>query len=170
MHVRKLEPPDREAVAALLRSDDTFREDEVEVALELVDDALARPDRDYRVLVCEDEGRVLGYICYGKTPMTAATFDLYWVATHVAARGRGIARRLMNAMEDEILRLGGSIVRLETSQTEAYGAARGFYERASYREVGRIEDFYMPGDDLLIFAKRLQAEAQAARGASVKVA
>src|SRR5262245_15573375 len=103
MHLRRLTPPDRDAIERLLRSDGTFHEDEITVALELVDDALARPGADYWVIVCADErAEVVGYVCYGKTPMTLGTWDLYWVVTHARARGRGVASRLVVAMEDEV--------------------------------------------------------------------
>ena len=161
MHLRRLTPPDLDAIERLLRSDATFHEDEIAVALELVEEALQRPDGDYRVIVCAGEGPdVLGYVCYGKTPMTLSTFDLYWVVTHSQARGRGVATRLIVTMEEEILRLGGRTVRVETSQLEAYGSARSLYARLSYDEAGRIPDFYRPGDDLIILAKRLELRAE----------
>ena len=123
--------------------------------------ACAQPDGDYLLLVCDDEdGPVCGYVCYGRTPMTAATWDLYWVATHRDARGRGVATRLVHAMEAEIRRAGARIVRIETSQLEAYGSARALYARLAYVEAGRIPDFYRPGDDLIILTKRLDAAAE----------
>ena len=158
MRIRRLAPPDRDAIAALIRSDDTFHDEEVSVALELIDDALARPGVDYHVLVCEDETQVLGYVCFGPTPMTAWTWDLYWIATHRAARGRGVASRLALAMEAELRGKSARIVRLETSQLEAYGSARALYARLRYVEAGRIPDFYKAGDDLIILVKRIDAE------------
>ena len=152
MHIRKLAPPDREPILSVLRSDATFTEDEIAVATEVLDAALAQPGRDYHVLVCEAHA-VLGYICYGSTPMTLGAYDLYWIATHRDARGRGVARRLVEAMEAELRALAARVVRVETSQLDTYGAARAFYLRLGYVEAGRIRDFYRPGDDLVIFAK-----------------
>src|SRR5688572_7889871 len=155
MRIRRLAPPDRGAIAALIRSDDTFNDEEVAVAMELVDDTIDAPGVDYDILVCEEDGRVVGYVCFGHTPMTEATYDLYWIATHRSARGQGVARKLVAAMEAELSEKGARVVRIETSQLEAYGAARAFYERLAYVEVGRIRDFYRTGDDLVIFSKRL---------------
>jgi ribosomal protein S18 acetylase RimI-like enzyme len=161
MRIRRLAPPDRAAIAGLLRSDGTFREDEVSVALELIDGAIAEPDGDYRALVAElDRTRVVGYVCYGPTPMTVGTYDLYWLATHRDARGRGVASGLVQAMEDELRGAGARTIRVETSELEAYGAARRFYSRLAYDEAGRIPDFYRQGDDLLILMKRLDAVAR----------
>ncbi|HKA90740.1 MAG TPA: GNAT family N-acetyltransferase [Haliangiales bacterium] len=158
MRIRKLAQPDREPILRVLRSDDTFTEEEIAVATEVLDAAVAQPGRDYHILVCEDE-TVVGYVCYGPTPMTLGAYDLYWIATHREARGRGVARRLVEAMEAELGELGARVVRVETSQLDAYGAARAFYLRLGYGEAGRIRDFYRPGDDLVIFAKGLSLAA-----------
>jgi ribosomal protein S18 acetylase RimI-like enzyme len=163
MRVRRLAPPDRRDIERLLVDGATFNDEEVRVALEVIDAAIAEPGKDYHVLVGlgeGDGGRVLSYICFGPTPMTEQTWDLYWLATHPEARGQGLGTRLVRAMEAELAAKGSCIVRVETSQMEAYGAARSFYARAGYSEMGRIPDFYKPGDDLIILAKRLEARAQ----------
>ncbi len=123
--------------------------------MELVDGALADPAGDYRVLVAERDGVLAGYVCYGPTPMTDGTWDLYWIATHPQARGRGVARTLVTRMEDELRGAGARLVRVETSRLDGYGAARAFYERLSYPVVAELHDFYKPGDDLLVMLKRL---------------
>ena len=154
--IRGLEPGDRQHLEAALRSDGTFRDDEVAVALELIDEAIKGSD-DYwiRVATLDDEVAVAGYICYGPTPMTASTYDLYWVVTHVAARGRGVAGSLIEAMETDLRARSATGIRVETSQLEGYDAARQLYDRRGYPEVARLADFYRPGDDLIICYKRL---------------
>jgi ribosomal protein S18 acetylase RimI-like enzyme len=155
-NIRRLELGDRGGIERALRSDGTFNEDEVSVALELVDDALLDPTSEYQVRVgLSEEGEVAGYICFGPTPMTAATYDLYWVVTHVAARGHGLAAALIQTMEAQIRSHGARAVRVETSQAEAYGSARRLYEKCGYPEQARFPDFYRPGDDLIVFYKRL---------------
>jgi len=158
MKVRPVSAHDRERLAAIL-AEDTFVAGEVAVALELIDSAIGSaeaPHADYRVLVAADEAdRAIGYVCYGPTPMTQSTWDLYWLCTARAARGRGVGGALVTRMEQELARVGGRRVRLETSVEEAYGAARSFYQRHGFVETGRIADFYKPADDLLILCKRL---------------
>jgi ribosomal protein S18 acetylase RimI-like enzyme len=131
----------------------------VSVALELIDDALAKPRGEYRVLVAETDGpdgkQIAGYICYGPTPMTDGTWDLYWVVTHPHARGRGIARALVERMEHELRAVGARLVRVETSHLDNYGAAQRFYERLKYPVVACLREFYRPGEDLLVMMKRL---------------
>ena len=155
MVIRKPAPRDRAGLEAALRSDGTFRADEIAVALELIDSALER-EGDYRLRIAEVErSAIAGYICFGPTPMTASTYDLYWVVTHAEWRGRGIARALIAAMEAELRDGGGTAIRVETSQTEGYGAARNLYIACGYPQAARFAEFYGPGDDLIVYYKRL---------------
>lgn len=156
IQIRKLLANDREALEAVLRSDQTFRADEVDVALELIDDALGNEASDYWFRLAMQGDSVAGYICYGPTPMTLATYDLYWIVCHAQYRGQGVARALVEQMESELRPKHSSVhVRVETSQTEGYGAARKLYDRLEYPEVARFSDFYKPGDDLIVFYKAL---------------
>lgn len=104
------------------------------------------------------DGHVVGYTCYGPTPMTQGTFDLYWIASAPEARGQGVGKALVGAMEDELRRRAGRLVRVETSALEAYGGTRGFYASLAYVEEARLRDFYRPGDDLVVLTKRLVEE------------
>jgi len=153
--LRELADGDREKIEAVLRSDRTFRDGEVEVALELVDDALANGGRDYWFRVAADGERVAGYICYGPTPMTDSTFDLYWIVVDQAFRGQGLARRLIEAMEADLRARGATGIRVETEQTADYESARKLYERCDYPLVACLADFYRAGEDLLVYYKRL---------------
>ena len=63
--------------------------------------------------------------------------------------------RLLEAMEADLRRRSARLVRVETSGTPPYQPTRAFYERFQYRETARLPDFYRPGDDLVIFTKRL---------------
>ncbi len=155
MRVRAIQSRDRAALLAAIRSDATFNESEVAVALELIDAALERPEVDYWVRVAEIDGEVAGYICFGPTPMTRSTWDLYWVVTHSERRGKRVAGSLIDAMESELRERGATAIRVETSVTEGYGAARTLYARHEYPELARFADFYAPGDDLIVYYKKL---------------
>jgi ribosomal protein S18 acetylase RimI-like enzyme len=155
MEIRPVAQQDREPLAALLGKIEQFSPQEVDCALELIDIALEGKSQDYQVLVAEKLSKVVGYICYGPTPMTEGTSDLYWIASDPDARGQGVGARLVSAMEGDLQRRGRPIIRVETSAMEAYGPTRGFYAAMSYKEEARFRDFYKPGDDLIILSKRL---------------
>jgi ribosomal protein S18 acetylase RimI-like enzyme len=156
VELRSLKPTDRPLLEGILRSDETFRDDEVAVALELVDDALASPTSDYWFRVATRAGEAAGYICFGPTPMTSCTYDLYWIVVHAKHRGQGIARALIEEMELALKERGARAqIRVETSQSEGYGAARKLYDALGYPETARFKDFYSDGDDLIVFYKNL---------------
>ena len=155
MDIRPLEGKDREPLASLIRRIETFSQEEVGVAIELVDLALQPNNPDYKILVADRDGKLVGYVCYGPTPMTEGTYDLYWIASDPTVRGQGIGASLISGMEADLRRQKARIIRVETSATEAYGPTRGFYASMKYTEEARIRDFYKVGDDLIILAKRL---------------
>jgi ribosomal protein S18 acetylase RimI-like enzyme len=127
----------------------------VEVAIELVGLALQPNNRDYTILVADRDGNLVGYICYGPTPMTEGTYDLYWIASDPTVRGQGVGASLISGMEADLRRQKARLIRVETSATEAYGPTRGFYASMKYTEEARIRDFYKVGDDLIMLSKRL---------------
>ena len=127
----------------------------MECALELIDLALQANNKDYQILVADKDGEVVGYVCYGPTPMTEGTYDLYWIANDPKVRGQGVGAALVSAMEGDLRRRGARLIRVETSATEAYGPTRGFYQGMRYTEESRFRDFYKVGDDLIILAKKL---------------
>jgi ribosomal protein S18 acetylase RimI-like enzyme len=158
--LRGLEPSDREAIGDAVRRTGFFGDAEVAVALELVDHALKRPgQRDYRFIVAVDPGfgsRFLGYACFGPTPMTEGTFDLYWIVVAPEAQGRGIGKALQEAAWAAMRDDGGRMVIVETSSREQYAPTRAFYLATGHEEVCRIDDFYRPGDGKVIFRKGLR--------------
>jgi len=155
--IRKLSAEDRPAVATIVRDVGNFSPAEIECALELIDIYLNQPEqRDYHVIVAEiAEAGVCGYACWGPTPLTHGTYDLYWIATHPGVQGRGVGQALMNHVEDKVRTEHGRLLVLETSSKESYGKTVGFYHRLGYEPASRIQDFYDVGDDKLIFIKRL---------------
>lgn len=159
--IRPLRARDRPAVARILHSTGNFTPNEIATALELVDAWLATGAASgYYCAVLDtsadaDQGDVQGYVCYGPTPLTDSTYDLYWIAVDRAAQGRGFGRLLLQTTELEVRRQGGSLLLIETSSQESYGNTIQFYERTGYSLVARIANFYRAGDDKLVFAKSL---------------
>ncbi len=160
------EAADADGVRALAAATGFFSDEEVAVAGELVEERLARgPASGYEFLFAEEgvAGRLVGYTCYGRVPLTHATYDLYWIVVHPAAQGAGVGRRLLAETEAAVAAAGGAALYAETSGRLQYAPTRGFYRRCGYREAAVLVDFYAPGDDKVIFVKRLGAAAPAAR-------
>ena len=156
MIVRQLAQTDRGAVRELLLESQVFSEEEVRVALEILDSGLSGGlEGDYPLFAAEADGRVLGYVCIGRTPLTRSSWHLYWLCVHPRAHGRGIGQALNTHVERFIRARAGERIVVETSGRPDYDRARRFYERAGYCAVGRIPDYYKPGDDCVFYCKVL---------------
>jgi ribosomal protein S18 acetylase RimI-like enzyme len=154
----KLGPHHRAKLARLLADTPEFTAADVAVALELIDCALSNPTADdYRFIVSEEGDELVGYACFGATPMTEGCFDLYWLVVQRSSRKSGRGRELLSAVERTLASGGARLVRLETAGLESYRPARAFYEASGYQEAGRIRDFYWPGNDLYIYVKYLES-------------
>jgi GNAT superfamily N-acetyltransferase len=150
----EVRPEDREVVRRLVDSTGVFSPVEIDVAVELVDDRLERgAQSDYHFVFAEQGGRTVGYTCYGLIALTAASFDLYWIAVDKAMHGRRVGRLLLERTEELIRELGGQQVFIETSNRHHYAPTRGFYLRCGYQQAALLKDFYAPGDDKVIYVK-----------------
>lgn len=153
INIRKIESRDREPVYEILQQTDMFSPAEIDVAMELIDTVLFNKDqKDYWIYVGENKvNEVIGYVCYGPTPATEGTFDLYWIAISPAFQGKGAGKDLLNFVESEVKAQNGRLIVIETSSQSKYFPTREFYLRNNYKIAAQIKDFYRTGDDRVIF-------------------
>jgi ribosomal protein S18 acetylase RimI-like enzyme len=152
--LRPVERAHRERLETLVRDTGLFREAEVRTAVELLDEALEGDD-DYRFLGAFDGDELVGYACFGPTPDTLGTFDLYWIAVDRTRQGTGIGTQLVTAVEQKLSAVGGRLIVVETSSRADYDATRGFYEARGYSKTATIPGYYAPDDDLVVYIKDL---------------
>jgi ribosomal protein S18 acetylase RimI-like enzyme len=185
LRVGALRAGHRPRLARILRDTRVFRPDEIDVALELFDETFgdapasagarsaptsraadgetpwssaASPDDDYLFLgAFTPQDELVGYACYGATPATDRTFDLYWIAVDPAAQGAGGGSQLLAEVERQVTGMNARMLVVETSSRSEYAPTRGFYERRGFTEAARIRNFYAPADDRIIFTKRVHA-------------
>ena len=152
-----IRPEDRDAVRRLVASSGFFSASEEEIAVELVDDALAKGERasGYHFIFAEEAGRPLGYVCFGPIAGTVASHDLYWIVVDNARRSGGVGRRLEAACAEAVRRLAGKRIYVDTSSRSQYEPTRAFYRACGYGEAARLDEFYGPGDGKVIFVKPL---------------
>lgn len=153
--MRKLRHDDIPMLEEVLVATGAFTDDEVAVAVELLETVINNPrQEDYEVAVADVGGRVAGYVLFGPVPLTEGNYDLYWIAVDPNSQGSGVGRRLMKHVEEQVSQRGGRMLCLETSSQGGYLRTRSFYEQAGYVEESCIRDFYKPGDDRLTYVKR----------------
>jgi len=151
--IRPTKREDRDHIINILRRTSNFTDEEIKVAVELLDSYFANSlDSGYWTYTAELD-KVVGYICYGPTPMTSGTFDIYWIAVDPIVQGKHIGTKLLSFAEEDIVRHNGRLITIYTSSQERYGNTKAFYSRRGYREGCRVRDYYKPGDDLVIYVK-----------------
>jgi GNAT superfamily N-acetyltransferase len=157
MEVQQLTFHDRVKIANLLGQRDVFTDEEIQVALDVIDEAFNRPERkDYQVYGAFDgDGNLAGYICFGPIPMTDDCYDLYWIVVDRQFSRKEVGRKLLGFMEKSVTREGARRIYAETSSTPPYKPARSFYEKNGYHVVCGLNDFYREGDHKLIFMKEV---------------
>jgi GNAT superfamily N-acetyltransferase len=157
--IRKLISEDREKIKNILIGTDNFNEEEIKIAIELVDIYLNDKDqKDYEIFTDEDEDgteNVRGYVCIGPRPLTSGTFDLYWIAVNPNVQSKGIGSGLIKYIEDHLKGKNGRLILIETSGKPSYEKERKFYEKNLYTELVNIKDFYSLGDSLVVYGKYL---------------
>ncbi|MDD5678809.1 MAG: GNAT family N-acetyltransferase [Kiritimatiellae bacterium] len=160
MKIRPIVAKDRQAVLEVIHLTGIFTQEEERVAAELIDVCLTKPgQQDYVVVVIENEsGVVVGYMCYGPTPMAEGVVDLYWMAVHPGKHRQGYGKALVQWLEKDVRGKKGRLIVIETSAKDKYAITRKFYQRLGYVENARIRDFYRLGEDLVMYCKYLKPE------------
>lgn len=153
---------DRDAVLRLVRATGFFSPAEEAIAVELVDEALTlgRVESGYDFLFADagDENELLGYACFGPIPERAGEFDLYWIAVAPGRQRAGLGRDLIREAERRAVAEGAVAMFVDTSGRAQYGPTRAFYERMGYARHETVTDFYAPGDDKVVYRRRLGSD------------
>ena len=156
VRIREAQVMDRSSVIDIVKATNFFRPVEVDIACEVFDDAaMNKPGCTYQSYVAEIDGQVAGWICFGATPCTLGTFDVYWIAVDPDRQRHRVGSTLLEFAEVSINTQQGRIIVIETSGSEKYLPTRNFYERNGYTLAAEVKEFYAPGDDKWIFLKKL---------------
>lgn len=157
LQIRPLVREDREHLLRLLKERGTFIDIEIQTAMEVIDEALTRPEREEYIVFCAclNNSDPIGFICFGPIPMTEGCYDLYWIAVDRKYSGRGVGSELLVGMEEYLGKKNVRRIYADTSSTAPYEAARCFYEKFGFEVDSVLDDFYRPGDDKIIYRKEV---------------
>ena len=143
-------------VESLLKRTAFFSPDEEEIGVSLVEERLEKGlSCGYLFVFAELDGNLVGYSCYGPIPGTLDGYDLYWIAVDPDRQGKRYGSAILDETEGRVLAAGGKRLYAETSSTVLYAPTRAFYERNGFFLEGRLADYYAPGDDKMLYVKRL---------------
>ena len=148
---------DRASLLSMLIKTRSFTSAEIDVAMELIDIVLKdQIQKDYQIYcMVDDQDQAIGYICYGPTPMTQGTFDLYWIAVDPDFQEQGVGSKLLSFLEEVVKAEGGRLILADTSTIPHYEKTQKFYLKNGFQEVARVLDYYHPGNDRITFCRRL---------------
>jgi ribosomal protein S18 acetylase RimI-like enzyme len=153
--LRPVDRAQRARLERLTRATGLFRPEEVAIAAELLDESLAGDD-DYRFLGAYAGDELVGYACWGPTPGTEGTYDLYWIVVDPAWQRKGVGTQLLEGVEQALMADGCRLIVVETSSRPEYATTRAFYEQRGYTRAATVTGYYAPGDDLVIYRKDLR--------------
>jgi ribosomal protein S18 acetylase RimI-like enzyme len=182
INVGPLQPSHRSRIEEIIRATGVFSSAEISVALELFDESHKAeignrksemgegedgahspplafdghpPISDYEFVGAFDGDVLVGYACFGATPSTDRTYDLYWIAVHPGVQRGGVGTALMSELERQLEQRSARLLVIETSSRDDYLPTRRFYHKRGYDESARLRDFYAPGDDRVVLTKRV---------------
>lgn len=145
-----------EVYVNIAKTTGVFKPCELEVVTELVEDTRNNKDSSYVVFDEKIGNETIGFIIFGRTPMTDFCWDIYWIVVDKKYHGKGIGKKLLSRVEEYVLTQGEkAAIRLETSSKTEYQATQMFYRKNGYKEVGNLPNFYAAGDSLVIFYKEI---------------
>jgi len=157
MKIRPMVEKDRASLLSMLIKTRSFTSAEIDVAMELIDIVLKdQIQKDYQIYcMVDDQDQAIGYICYGPTPITQGTFDLYWIAVDPDFQKQGVGSNLLDFLGKVVKELKGRMILADTSSIPHYEKTQNFYLRNGFQEVARVLDYYHPGNDRVTFCRRL---------------
>jgi GNAT superfamily N-acetyltransferase len=158
--IRPLRCGDVDRLLDVLDETRVFRPCELRVAREVLDQAVSEgTSSGYTCLVLEGADGPDGFACFGPTPCTEGTYDLYWIAVRRSGQAAGRGTLLLQQVEVRVRDAGGRILVAETSGSAPYEGSRRFYESRGFRAEARIADFYRLGDPKIVYVKPLTTPA-----------
>lgn len=153
----KLKVSDVQAISEIVKSAGFFSDAEIEIAEELALENLEKgPEKSgYIFNIAEKDNVPVGYTCYGPIPGTCDSFDLYWIAVHQSQRGKGIGKVLMEMAVEDIARLSGKNIWIETSSRPIYEPTIQFYLKCGCEKIAEFPNFYGENDNKIVFLKKI---------------
>jgi ribosomal protein S18 acetylase RimI-like enzyme len=160
MNIESPQPKDVGDIARVAQGTGVFTPEELRVVQEMLDTFFhpePRDDHSFIIYRNGDPNSVAGFACYGPTPLTEGVWDLYWICVDREQQANGIGSTLLKKIEAELCSRHARAIYLETSDSDAYQAARKFYERHGYEIAAHFADFYAPGEGKVVYRKKLHA-------------
>ncbi|GIX14016.1 MAG: hypothetical protein KatS3mg118_1975 [Paracoccaceae bacterium] len=137
---------DAARIRALVTATGMFSPAEIDIAGELVEERVTRGRASgYEFVIAERGGEIAGYACWGPTPGTRGTFDLYWIAVAPSAQRAGLGREILARVEKAVRAAGGERLVAETSARPDYAPHPRLLPAQRLSQGGRDPRLLRPG-------------------------
>jgi len=160
LNVRVATPADADHIKRLALDNNMFEPEEMgdfdEMLAGFFDGSL--DGHHWVVAEAGDVSPIVGAAYFAQEPFSDRMWNLYFIATAPGEHGAGAGTRLVEHAETHLRQLGETSARtliVDTSSTDDYTQARGFYARRGFVEEARVREFYGPGDHKVTFWKSL---------------
>ena len=156
--IKGISKGDRKAIEDILRSTEFFYEFEIQTALEIADETISDGmDKSgyFWFKITDEKDGMVAFANYGKNDFSTHSWEVYWIAVHQNSRHKKFGSVLLKIIEEDIKKMGGKILWIETSGRPLYTATEAFYKRNGYELHASLKDFYGPDDPKQIYRKVL---------------
>lgn len=106
-------------------------------------------------LAATENGKAVGFCYCRPEQFTAGTHNLLAIGVHAEHHGKGCGSKIIRELENRLKSSGNRVLIIETSSSDAQAPARRLYEYLAYELKGVLPEFWMEGDDKLIFWRKL---------------
>jgi len=150
--IRKVVKQDGAALKEVLNSIELFP---AEMLDDMISDYFNNPKSQdiWFTATQNDQPIAIGYCAPEK--LTEGTYNLFAIGVRNDIQGKGIGKKMMAYLEDQLKQNGNRILIVETSGTDDFKLTRKFYENLNYTKEAVIRDFWANGDDKVIYWKKL---------------
>lgn len=154
--LRSAEAGDRDAILALVLSTGLLEAGEIDALAAIFDSQTHEASAVHPVWTVNDDSGDITAVAYAEPEVMAeGAWNLRLIAVHPGCQRGGLGSALLGFVERALADMGGRLLVVDTSGHEAFAGVRDFYRRAGYVQEATIRDFWQPGDDKVVFTKRL---------------
>jgi ribosomal protein S18 acetylase RimI-like enzyme len=156
--IRAITEADAAAVVEVAVAAGLFAPEDAAFLDKMMADYFGSKRDDGHVCVIDVDERVMGVVYYEPALATDGTWYVTMIGVRRDAQGRGHGAALMRHVEDALRAEGQRLVLVETSGTPEFALTRQFYAKLGYEEAARVRDYFIDGDDMVLFWKALRTD------------
>lgn len=102
----------------------------------------------------DKKGKVIAAIGVAENERQNGGYYLDYFAVHKDYRRQELGSRLMQEAEEFVRSNHGRYILIDTADTDEFAAARYFYQKHGYCQVGHIPEYYEKGDGRIDYYKK----------------